>query len=157
MSSEREAFERRLEAAVRGYVDAAPTEIDAARLTRSLAADVPRTRRLVPLPGWRLPRLGFAWILVLAALVTMLGMGLFASGALRDVQLLPVPPPPSPTLETLPVVVASPPIATPPPPSAPASPSTSPRTSLPPSPSPAATSGSPQPGTTASPPIGIVL
>jgi len=157
MTSEREAFERRLEAAVRGYVEAAPTEIDAARLTRSLATDVPRTRRLVPLPVWRLPSLGLAWILVLAALVTMLGMGLFASGALRDVQLLPVPPPPSPALETLPVVVASPPIATPvatpPPPSVPASP----RTSPPPSASPAATAGSPQPGTTTSPPIGIVL
>jgi putative multiple sugar transport system substrate-binding protein len=153
MSSEREAFERRLEAAVRGYVEAAPTEIDAARLARTLATDVPRTRRLVPRPVWRLPSLGLAWVLVLAALVTMLGMGLFASGALRDVQLLPVPPPPSPALETLPVVVASPPVATPPP-TAPASPRTSPPPSA--SPTPAATPGSSQPGTT-TPPIGIVL
>ena len=154
MSSEREAFERRLEAAVRGYVDAAPTEIDAARLTRSLATDVPRTRRLVPRPGWRLPSLGFAWILVVAALVAMLGMGLFASGALRDVQLMPIPPTPGPSLETLPAVVASPPVATAPSPSAPASPSTSPPPSA--SPTPAATPGSSQPGTT-TPPIGIVL
>jgi putative multiple sugar transport system substrate-binding protein len=154
MSSEREAFERRLEAAVRGYVEAAPTEIDAERLTRSLATDVPRTRRLVPQPVWRLPSLGLAWILVVAALVTMLGMGLFASGALRDVQLLPVAPTPGPTLETLPAVVASP-VTTTPPPSAPPSPSPS----LPPSasPSPAAAPGSPQPGATAAPPIGIVL
>ena len=90
--TEREAFERRLEAAVRGYVEAAPTEIDAARLTDSLATSVPRVRRLVPRPAWRLPSLGFAWILVVAALLAVAGMGLIASGALRDLQLLPLRP-----------------------------------------------------------------
>ncbi len=118
MSEEREVFERRLEAAVREYVEAAPTEIDAARLTDSLATRVPRMRRLVPVrrlvsvPAWRLPGLGFAWILVVAGLLALMGMGLIASGALRDVHLLPVPPTPRQRVETLPAVVA-PPVATP--------------------------------------------
>jgi ABC-type sugar transport system substrate-binding protein len=125
MSREREVFERRLEAAVRGYVEAAPTEIDAARLTHSLATNVPRVRRLVRVPVWRLPSLGFAWILVVAALLAVAGVGLLASGALRDVHLLPTPPTPSQTLETPPAVIASP-VATTPAPSPAASPSTSP-------------------------------
>jgi putative multiple sugar transport system substrate-binding protein len=120
--SEREVFERRLEAAVRGYVEAAPTEIDAARLTDSLATNVPRMRRLLRVPGWRLPSLGFAWILVVAALLAVAGMGLLASGALRDVHLLPTQPTPSQTLETPPGIIASP-VATTPQPSGPASPS----------------------------------
>jgi len=120
--SERDLFERRLEAAVRGFVETAPTEIDAARLTDSVATNAPRVRRLVPRPVWRLPNFGFAWILVVAALLAMLGMGLFASGALRDVHLLPVPPTPNRTLETPPAVIASP-VATTPAPSVPASPS----------------------------------
>ena len=160
MTGERDAFERRLEAAVRGYVEAAPTEIDAVRLAHSLATDVPRARRLVALPGWRLPSLGFAWILVVAALVTMLGMGLFVAGALRDVHLLPVSPTPGPTHGTLPAVVASP-VATTPAPSAPASPSPSPSPSPTPSPTPsstpAATAGAPQPTPVVSSPIGVVI
>jgi len=122
--SEREVFERRLEAAVRGYVEAAPTEIDAARLTDSLATNAPRMRRLVPVPVWRLPSLGFAWILVVAALLAVAGMGLLASGALRDVHLLPTQPTPSQTLETPPGIIASP-VATTPAPSLAASPSAS--------------------------------
>ena len=122
--SERDVFERRLEAAVRDYVEAAPTGIDAARLTDSLATDVPRMRRLVPRPAWRLPSLGLAWILVVTALVAVMGMGLLASGALRDVRLLPLPATPNQTLETPPAVIASP-VATTPPPSTPASPSPS--------------------------------
>jgi putative multiple sugar transport system substrate-binding protein len=122
--SEREVFERRLEAAVRGFVEAAPTEIDAARLTDSLATNVPRMRRLVRVPGWRLPSLGFAWILVVAALLAVAGMGLLASGALRDVHLLPTQPMPSQTLDTAPGIIASP-VATTPRPSGPASPSAS--------------------------------
>jgi len=122
--SERDVFERRLEAAVRDYVEAAPTGIDAARLTDSLATNVPRMRRLVPRPAWRLPSLGLAWILVVTALVAVMGMGLLASGALRDVRLLPLPATPNQTLETPPAVIASP-VATTPPPSTPASPSPS--------------------------------
>ena len=122
--SERDVFERRLEAAVRDYVEAAPTGIDAARLTDSLATNVPRMRRLLPVPIWRLPSLGFAWILVVAGLLAVMGMGLFASGALRDVRLLPLPPTPNQALETPPAVIASP-VATMPPPSTPASPSPS--------------------------------
>ncbi len=49
--TDRESFEERLEAAVRRYVEAAPTEINAARLTDSLATSVPRVRRLVSRPG----------------------------------------------------------------------------------------------------------
>jgi len=122
--SERDVFERRLEAAVRDYVEAAPTQIDAARLTDLLATNVPRVRRLVPVPVWRLPSFGFAWILVVTALLAVMGMGLLASGALRDVRQLPLPPTPNQTLETPPAVIASP-IATTPPPSTPASPSPS--------------------------------
>ncbi len=139
--SEREVFERRLEATVRGYVEAAPTGIDAARLTDSLATSVPRVRRLVPRPPWRLPSLGLAWILIVAALLAVAGMGLIASGALRDLHLLPAPPAPSEAPATLPAVVA-PPVAATPLPSGLASPS-------------------PSVGPTASPgpsvPIGIVL
>jgi putative multiple sugar transport system substrate-binding protein len=123
--SERDVFERRLEAAVRDYVEAAPTQIDAARLTDSLATSVPRMRRLVPLPAWRLPSLGFAWIMVVAGLLAVLGMGLIASGALRDVRLLPTPSTPNPDLVTPPAVIASPvasPVAETPRPSGPTSP-----------------------------------
>ena len=126
--SERDVFERRLEAAVRDYVEAAPTQIDAARLTDSLATSVPRMRRLVPRPAWRLPSLGFAWILIVAGLLAVLGMGLIASGALRDVHLLPTPSTPNQTLETPPAVIASPvasPVAESPQPSGPTSPSPS--------------------------------
>ena len=119
--SERDVFERRLEAAVRDYVEAAPTQIDAARLTDSLATSVPRMRRLVPLPAWRLPSLGFAWILVVAGLLAVLGMGLIASGALRDVRLPPTPSTPNPDLVTPPAVIASP-VAETPRPSGPTSP-----------------------------------
>ncbi len=111
--TDREIFEQRLEAAVRGYVEAAPTEINAARLTDSLATSVPRVRRLVPRPAWRLPSLGVAWILVVAALLAVAGMGLIASGALRDLHLLPAPPAPSVAPATPPAVVASPAAATP--------------------------------------------
>jgi putative multiple sugar transport system substrate-binding protein len=143
--SERDVFERRLESAVRDYVEAAPTQIDAARLTDSLATHVPRLRRLVPLPAWRMPNLGFAWILVAAGLLAVLGMGVIATGALRDVRLPPTAPAPLPSdaLETPPAVIASP---------APASP-----TPVPASP----VVESPQPSPFASPnsaaPIGILL
>ncbi len=113
--TDREIFEQRLEAAVRGYVEAAPTEIDAARLTDSLATSVPHVRRLVPRPAWGLPSLGVAWILVVAALLAVAGMGLIASGALRDLHLLPAPPAPSEAPATPPAVIASPIAATPPP------------------------------------------
>ena len=111
--SERDVFERRLEAAVRDYVEAAPTQIDAARLTDSLATSVPRMRRLVPRPAWRLPGLGFSWILVVLGLLAMMGLGLVASGALRDVHLLPAPSTPSQPLETPPAVIAPPVTASP--------------------------------------------
>ncbi len=122
--SERDLFERRLEAAVRRYVEAAPTEIDAARLTDSVATNAPRMRRLVPLPVWRLPNLGFAWILVVALLLAVMAMGLVASGALRDVHLLPDRSTPSQTLQTPPAVIVSP-VATTPQPSVAASPGAS--------------------------------
>jgi putative multiple sugar transport system substrate-binding protein len=111
--TERDAFERRLESAVRGYVEDAPTRIDAARLTDSLATSVPRVRRLVPLPTWRLPSLGLGSLLILLALLAMMGLGLVVSGALRDVRLLRVQPTPGPVLETAPAVIASPAVATP--------------------------------------------
>jgi putative multiple sugar transport system substrate-binding protein len=111
--TDREIFEQRLEAAVRGYVEAAPTEINAARLTDALATSVPRVRRLVSRPAWRLPSLGVAWILVVAALLAVAGMGLIASGALRDLHLLPAPPAPSQAPATPPAVIASPAAATP--------------------------------------------
>ncbi len=82
--TERERFERRLEASVRDYVKAAPTEIDAARLTRALSTNVPRTRRLIALPALRLPAPAFAWVLAVVGLLAVLGTGLVASGALRN-------------------------------------------------------------------------
>jgi putative multiple sugar transport system substrate-binding protein len=106
--SERDAFERRLETAVREFVATAPTDVDAARLTRSLATSTPRVRRLVALPVWRMPSLGLAWILFAAILLAMLGVGLVATGALRDVLRGPAPPPPTPVLETPPAVIVSP-------------------------------------------------
>ncbi len=142
--SERDVFERRLEAAVRDYVEAAPTQIDAARLTDSLATNVPRMRRLVPLPAWRLPSFGFAWILVATGLLAVLGMGVVVTGALRNLPQPSAPPAPptapaplpSQALATPPAVIASP---------APASPVVE----------------TPQPSATASPnsaaPIGILL
>ena len=145
--SERDLFERRLEAAVRAYVEDAPTQIDAARLTDALATNAPRMRRLVPLPALRLPNLRLAWILVVAGLLLVLGMGVIASGVLRDVRLLPPPPqPPPPTapaplpsqaLESPPAVIASPAPASPVPSPAVATPQPSPPASL----SPATTIG----------------
>lgn len=112
----RDVFEQRLEAAVREFVEAAPQEVDAARLTHSLATEVPRVRRLLPrpvlsLPGLRLPNPTLAWIAIAAILVAALGMGLIAAGALRDV--LPGPDQPSPVqptplLATAPAFIASP-------------------------------------------------
>jgi hypothetical protein len=113
--SERDAFEQRLEAAVRAFVETAPQEIDAARLTRTLATEVPRVRRLLPrriLP-WsvlRPPNPTLAWIAI-AALLVVLGLGLVATGALRDV--LPGPIQPSPVQPTT-ILPTPPPLATPP-------------------------------------------
>jgi putative multiple sugar transport system substrate-binding protein len=134
--TDREIFEQRLEAAVRRYVEAAPTEINASRLADSLATSVPRVRRLVLRPAWRLPSLGLAWILVVAGLLAVAGMGLIASGALRDLHLLPAPPAPSVAPATPPAAIASPVAATPPPsglasPSPSASPTVSPGPSVP--------------------------
>jgi hypothetical protein len=139
--SERDAFEQRLEEAVREFVEAAPKEIDAARLTHSLATSVPRVRRLVARPAWRRPGLGLAWIPIAAVLVAALGMGLVATGALRDVLRAPAQPTPNLPLESPPVVIASP-VATTPAPSAPSSPSPSPAPTV--SPAPDATAGVPQ-------------
>jgi putative multiple sugar transport system substrate-binding protein len=143
--TERDVFERRLEAAVREFVEAAPTRIDAARLTDSLATSVPRVRRLVPLFGWRLPNLGAAWVLMVVGLLALLAMGLIATGALRDDPAPTTPPAPSAPLASPPAVVVTP-VAQTPLPSPPASPA---------SPSPAAPSpATPSP---AAPPIGIVM
>ena len=139
--TERDVFERRLEAAVRDFVAAAPTQIDAARLTDSVAASVPRMHRLVALPTLRLPSLGFAWILVAAGLLALMAMGLIASGALRDEPAPTTPPAPTEPLASPPALVATP-VAQTPLPSPAASPPASPS---PPTPSPAAT------------PIGIVI
>jgi putative multiple sugar transport system substrate-binding protein len=110
--NDRDVFERRFGEAVRQYVEAAPTEIDAARLTHSLAAEVPRVRRLVALSRWRMPRLRFAWILVALGLLALIGLGVVASGGLRNVNPMPVPPTPQ-VLHSPPAVVASPAVATP--------------------------------------------
>ncbi len=106
--TERDVFELRLEKAVREFVEAAPTRIDAARLTDSLATNVPRVRRLVPRPAWRLPSLGFAWILVVAGLLALMAMGLIASGALRDEPAPTTPPAPTASLASPPAAVATP-------------------------------------------------
>jgi hypothetical protein len=139
--SERDVFERRLEAAVQDFVEAAPDEVDAARLTHSLATSVPRVRRLVPRPAWRGPSIGLAWIPVAAVLVAALGMGLLATGALRDVFQGPTPPTPALPRETPPAVIASPTATSPSP-----SPVPSPSPSVPPTatPAPAATADAPQ-------------
>lgn len=139
--SERDDFEQRLETAVREFVEMAPTEVDAARLTHSLATSVPRVRRLVARPAWRLPGLGLAWIPIAAILVAALGMGLVATGALRDVLKAPAQPTPNLPLETPPAVIASPVATTPAPSPAPTlSPSVAPTSS----PTPAATAAAPQ-------------
>ncbi len=143
--SERDVFELRLEKAVREFVEAAPTRIDAARLADSLATNVPRVRRLVSRPAWRLPSLGFAWILIVAGLLGLMAMGLIASGALRHEPAPTTPPAPTASLASPPAVVASPVTQTPAP-----SPSGSPPASSSASPSPAA------PSPTA-PLIGIVI
>jgi hypothetical protein len=140
--NERDVFEQRLEAAVREFVETAPDEIDAARLTHSLATSVPRVRRLVPRPAWKLPSLRPAWIPVAAVLlVAALGIGLVATGALRDARPGPVQPTPGLPVETAPAVIASP-VATAPPSSA--APSPIPSVSPTASSAPSATAKSPQ-------------
>jgi hypothetical protein len=139
----RDVFEQRLEAAVREFVEMAPDEIDAARLTHSLATSVPRVRRLVPRPAWKLPRLGPAWIPIAAVLAAGLGIGLVATGALRNTHPGPVQPTPSLAVETAPAVIGSPvasPVATALPSSAAPSPSPSAPTA---SSAPSARAGSP--------------
>lgn len=138
--NERDVFEQRLEAAVRRFVETAPDEIDAARLAHSLATSVPRVRRLVPRPAWKLPSLRPAWIPIAAVLAGALGIGLVATGAPRDTRPGPVQPTPSLPVETAPGVIASP-VATAPPSSA--APSPSPSVSPTASSAPAATAGSP--------------
>jgi hypothetical protein len=139
--NERDVFEQRLEAAVSEFVETAPKEIDAARLTHSLATSVPRVRRLVPRPAWKLPSLGLAWIPIAAVLVAAMGIGLVATGALRDTRPGPVQATPSLPVETAPAVIASP-VATALPSSA--APSPSPSVSPTASSAPSATAGSPQ-------------
>jgi hypothetical protein len=153
--NERDVFEQRLEAAVREFVETAPDDIDAARLTHSLATSVPRVRRIAPRPIWKLPNLGPAWIPIAAILAAAMGIGLLATGALRDTRPGPAQTTPTFPVETVPAVIASPfasPVATAPP--SPASPSPSLSASPTPSPSPpasptassapSATAGSPQ-------------
>jgi hypothetical protein len=139
--SERDVFEQRLEEAVREFVETAPKEIDAAGLTHSLATSVPRVRRLVARPSWRPPGLGLVWIPIAAVVVAALGMGLFATGAMRDVLQAPAYPTANLPLESPPAVIASP-EATSPAPSAGSSPSHSPAPTV--SPAPGATAGAPQ-------------
>jgi hypothetical protein len=138
--NERDVFEQRLEAAVREFVETAPDEIDAARLAHSLATSVPRVRRFVPRPAWKLPRLRPAWIPIAAILAGALGIGLVATGALQDTRPGPVQPSPGLPVETTPGVIASP-VATAPPSST--GPSPSPSVSPTASSAPAATAGSP--------------
>jgi hypothetical protein len=137
--NERDVFEQRLQSAVRKFVETAPDEIDAAALTHSLATTVPRVRRLVPRPAWKLPSLGPAWIPIAAVLAASLGLGLVATGALRDTRPGPVQPTPGLPVETAPAVIASPDATAPPSSAAP-----SPSPSVSPTASPSATAGSPQ-------------
>ena len=126
--TEREAFERRFAAAVREWADRAPTDIDERALVRSIASGAPRGRRIVAVPLWRLPSLGFAWALVILGLLVTLGVGLVASGAFRDLNLFTVAPGPTHVPATVPAVVSSPAVPTPTPGasgSPPASPSAS--------------------------------
>jgi hypothetical protein len=136
--SERDVFEQRLEEAVREFVETAPKEVDAARLTHSLATSVPRVRRLVARPAMRWPGLGVAWIPIAAILVAALATGLVATGALRDVLQAPAQPTANLPLESPPTVIASP-VLTTPAPSAGSSPSPSPEPTV--SPAPDATGG----------------
>ena len=133
--TEREAFERRFEAAVREWADRAPTDIDERALVRSLAAGTPRGRRIVAVPLWRLPGLGLAWALVVLGLLVTLGVGLVASGALRDLNLFTVAPAPTHAPATVPAVVSSPAVPTPTP-GASGSPPASPQASAAPAPVP---------------------
>ncbi len=113
--TDRDVFEQRLEAAVREYVEGAPTDIDAAAFTHALATNVQR-RRLVPTGLWSRHPVQLARALAVPALVVaVIGFGLFGSGAWRGVAgpgaqsnaASPTPTVAAPTVAPLPVTITS--------------------------------------------------
>lgn len=91
--SERDAFEVRFHAAVRGYVGRLVSDLDPAELAHRIVAAEPRRRGLAAELAWRglaVPRV--AWILLLlAALITAMAAALFV-GSHRPVTVFACPP-----------------------------------------------------------------
>lgn len=154
--TDRDIFERQLAEAVRVYAEGAPTGIDAAALARSLAATTPHTRRLVRVPAWRLPNLGFAWsLLVLAALMASM-IGVSVAGGLPDLHLFGIVASPAPPTASLPAVTpTAPPVASAMP-SRPAQATPPPTDAIAPTRAPVPTAA-PLPAATAAPPYGAEL
>ncbi len=142
---DRDRFERRLAVAIGEWAGAAPTEVDARALARSLASGMPRGRRIGLLSSWGLPSPGLAWAIGLV-LVASLSVGLVASGSLHDLHILTGAPSASPVATGS----VAPPTSAPSPSGPPAStfPSAPPSAS----PSPPPSSPEPSPGSASGPP-----
>lgn len=93
--TERDAFETRFGAAVRGYVGRVSSDLDAAELAHRIAAAQPRRHGLAAALTWRrvaIPR--GAWVLLLAAgLLAALVGGMLIAGSQREPKLPAVVPP----------------------------------------------------------------
>jgi hypothetical protein len=90
--TERDAFELRFGAAVRGYAGRVSSDLDPVELARQIAAAEPRRRRLAASLGW--PRAGVprvAWVLLLLAglLAALAGTALVASRLLETAPRVP--------------------------------------------------------------------
>jgi hypothetical protein len=101
--TERDAFEVRFGAAVRGYAGGVTSDLDPVEFARQIAAREPRRRGLVAALGWRrivAPRHAWA-LLLLAALFTALVASMIVIGS-QPVRKLPAVVPPVGQLFTCP-------------------------------------------------------
>jgi hypothetical protein len=96
--TERDAFEARFHAAVRGYAGRVSSDLDPVELARRIAAQQPRRHEVAASLPWRgvtVPRL--SWVLLLAGLLLALVVGSLAVGARRADHAVVIAPSPSPT------------------------------------------------------------
>lgn len=94
--SEQDVFETRFAAAYRAYLDGAPSAVDAAAVARTAAAAHPRAP--IRARVWALrPARAFAWLVLLALLLTAIGLAAILVGSQAERRHEAVLPPMGPT------------------------------------------------------------
>ncbi len=94
--AERDRFELDLAAAVRAYLEDAPTQVRPSELARQFASTYPHRRGLTGRLGFRLTP-AMAWLLLLAGLLLALVVGGLLAGSWRPYQAIVIAPSPTPT------------------------------------------------------------